>query len=294
MIEYRKQDGLNKFFALAVVEHVVFIVIFAIIIYQEPPLKVDSAPINVEILVAQKKDKKKEVVELPVVNPISQEFKTPLELPTLRSSQDVQSYLTSSDVSVGLPDLPQKSQLFQSNLDRTSLDVTASSGYKQGVSKINVDAPVRSRSVMEVGAYQASLNRFGESDSSVRESRNGSGGRKISGKLATGGNITSRKSRVSSGRGFRISGQVEGRTIIYKPRDPEIKKELQGGFVKLSFGVQPDGSVFQVRVIENRTGVLKQIAIEYISKFMFAPLSKNQTQVDQSGEIYVNFERVLK
>jgi len=67
---------------------------------------------------------------------------------------------------------------------------------------------------------------------------------------------------------------------------------LQGGFVKLSFGVQPDGSVFQVRVIENRTGVLKQIAIEYISKFMFAPLSKNQTQVDQSGEIYVNFERV--
>jgi len=150
MIEYRKQDGLNKFFALAVVEHVVFIVIFAIIIYQEPPLKVDSAPINVEILVAQKKDKKKEVVELPVVNPISQEFKTPLELPTLRSSQDVQSYLTSSDVSVGLPDLPQKSQLFQSNLDRTSLDVTASSGYKQGVSKINVDAPVRSRSVMEV------------------------------------------------------------------------------------------------------------------------------------------------
>ena len=87
---------------------------------------------------------------------------------------------------------------------------------------------------------------------------------------------------------------MEGRTIVYKPRQPEIRKELQGGFVKLSFSVRPDGSVFQVRIIENRTGALKQVAIEYISKFMFAPLPKNQTQVNQSGEIHVNFERVLK
>lgn len=294
MIKYKEQGRLNKFFVLAVVEHVVFIIIFAIIIYQEPQLKVDRTPIKIEILVDKKKEKEKDVKELPTTSPISQKLITPLELPVLRSFQNVQSYLTNSDDSVGLPDLPQQRQPFQSNLDRTSLDATASSGHKQGVSEINVDAPIRSRSVMEVDTHQASPNRFGESDSSIKASRKGSGGRRILGKLATGGNITSRKSRVSSGQGFRISGQVEGRAIVYKPQPPKIKKELQGGFVKLSFSVRPDGSVFQVRIIENRTGVLKQIAIEYISKFMFATLAKNQTQVDQSGEIYVNFERVLK
>ncbi|MEC8892417.1 MAG: energy transducer TonB [Candidatus Poribacteria bacterium] len=294
MIKYKGRGGVNKFLGLAVAEHIVLILLFAIFVYQEPQLKVDRTPINVEILVDPEKDKKKNVEELPVINPVSQEFITPLELPVLHSSQDVQSYLANPDDSVGLPDLPQKRQPFQSNLDRTSLDTTASSGHKQGGSDINVDAPIRSRSVMEVGTYQASLNRLGESDSNVRVNKGGSGGRRLSGKLATGGDITSRKNRVSSGQGFRISGQVEGRSIVYKPRPPEIRKELQGGFVKLSFSVRPDGSVFQVRIIENRTGVLKQVAIEYISKFMFASLSENQTQIDQLGEIHVNFERVLK
>ncbi len=296
MIKYKGRGGVNKFLVLAVAEHIVIILLFAIFVYQEPQLKVDRTPINVEILVDPEKDKneKKNVEELPVINPVSQEFITPRELPVLHSSQDVQSYLANPDDSVGLPDLPQKRQPFQSNLDRTSLDTTASSGHKQGGSDINVDVPIRSRPVMEVGTYQASLNRLGESDSNVRVNKEGSGGRRLSGKLATGGDITSRKNRVSSGLGFRISGQVKGRTIVYKPRPPEIRKELQGGFVKLSFSVRPDGSVFQVRIIENRTGVLKQVAIEYISKFMFASLSENQTQIDQSGEINVNFERVLK
>ena len=294
MIKYKGRGGVNKFLGLAVAEHIILILLFAIFVYQEPQLKVDRTPINVEILVDPEKDKKKNVEELPVINPVSQEFITPLELPVLHSSQDVQSYLANPDDSVGLPDLPQKRQPFQSNLDRTSLDTTASSGHKQGGSDINVDAPIRSRSVMEVGTYQASLNHPGKSDSNVRVNKGGSGGRRLSGKLATGGDITSRKNRVSSGQGFRISGQVEGRSIVYKPRPPEIRKELQGGFVKLSFSVRPDGSVFQVRIIENRTGVLKQVAIEYISKFMFASLSENQTQIDQSGEIHVNFERVLK
>jgi len=294
MIKYKGRGGVNKFLGLAVAEHIILILLFAIFVYQEPQLKVDRTPINVEILVDPEKDKKKNVEELPVINPVSQEFITPLELPVLHSSQDVQSYLANPDDSVGLPDLPQKRQPFQSNLDRTSLDTTASSGHKQGGSDINVDAPIRSRSVMEVGTYQASLNHLGESNSNVRVNKGGSGGRRLSGKLATGGDITSRKNRVSSGLGFRISGQVEGRTIVYKPRPPEIRKELQGGFVKLSFSVRPDGSVFQVRIIENRTGVLKQVAIEYISKFMFASLSENQTQIDQLGEIHVNFERVLK
>ena len=296
MIKFKERESLKKFLALAVAEHIVIILLFAIFIYQEPQLKVDRTPINVEILVnpEREKDKEKNIEELPIINPVSQEFITPLELPVLHSSQNVQSYLTNSDDSVGLPDLPQKRQPFQSNLDRTSLDAAAASGHKQGSSDINADAPIRSRSVTKVGTYQASLTRLGESDSNIKRNKQGSGGRKFLGKLATGGNITSRKNRVSSGQGFQISGQVEGRTIVYKPRQPEIRKELQGGFIKLSFIVRPDGSVFQVRIIENRTGALKQVAIEYISKFMFASLPKNQTQANQSGEIHVNFERVLK
>ena len=296
MIKFKERKSLKKFLALAVTEHIIIILLFAIFIYQEPQLQVDRTPINVEILVnpERKKDKEENIEELPIINPVSQEFITPLELPVLHSSQNIQSYLTNSDDSVGLPDLPQKRQPFQSNLDRTSLDSTAASGHKQGGSDVNVDAPIRSRSVTKVGTYQSSLTRLGESDSNVKRNKQGSGGRKLLGKLATGGNISSRKNRVSSGQGFQISGQVEGRTIVYKPRQPEIRKELQGGFVKLSFSVRPDGSVFQVRIIENRTGALKQVAIEYISRFMFASLPKNQTQVNQSGEIYVNFERVLK
>ena len=57
--------------ALAVTEHIIIILLFAIFIYQEPRLKVDRTPINVEILVnpEREKDKEENIEELPIITP---------------------------------------------------------------------------------------------------------------------------------------------------------------------------------------------------------------------------------
>ena len=55
--------------------------------------------------------------------------------------------------------------------------------------------------------------------------------------------------------------------------------------------MKPDGTVYKVKVIENRAGELRQKAQSFVAQFIFNKLPSHLPQEDQSGEIVVRFER---
>ena len=103
-----------------------------------------------------------------------------------------------------------------------------------------------------------------------------------------------RQNRVTGGVGFdlEISGEVSGRR--YRLGKPIQTKGKQGGGVQLSFKVRPDRTVYDVRIKPGRRTTvgevrLKEQARRYIERIRFDTLPKNVPQVDQSGEIFINF-----
>jgi len=86
--------------------------------------------------------------------------------------------------------------------------------------------------------------------------------------------------------GFEID---PGRGIVHEPSMPKVVGK--GGVVRLSFAVKPNGTVYQVKIIENRAGELGSKARIFVSQIIFNKLASNLPQQDDSGEITVRFEQ---
>ena len=284
---------LSSFFLIAIVEHLILILVLAMAAYTKPVPKIDDTPITVDILI-NKPEQKRFEEEMPIAIPPVRHPETPDELPPIQSAHDVQRYLNPGGPSGGLP---TRALARPTNQDpnRLALGAPPSQGRNQSLldELETTNARVREKPLVDAeGPYGASARR------GVREAERlktrGERGHHLTRNVSTGNSTRTGQSRVTDGVGFEfeISGEVSGRGYrLGKPIQTEGK---QGGGVQISFKVRPDGTVYDVRVKPGfLTTVgevrLKEQAKRYVERIRFNTLPKKAPQVDQSGEIFINF-----
>ena len=85
-----------------------------------------------------------------------------------------------------------------------------------------------------------------------------------------------------------MKGPVVSRKILEKPGLPQAKIKVEAE-IELTFYVLPDGRVDRVIPTVRGDAELERIAIQYLKQWRFAPLPKDQPQVEQSGVIPIKF-----
>ena len=282
------EKGNRRFVTIAVVEHIIFILVLALAIYTKPV----SAPIDtltkVEFITTPERQKQKSEVEIPVSMPPIRQVEPSQELPSIHST-NIQNYLESAQSTGGLPDLPNTRASIQ-NPNRLSLGAISPRGHHETEGQDELDALVKAKPIAPQEGHSGHSERRGLPDSDARKPLIGERGEHLTGRLAPGRLSNTQTNRITKGTpGINIGGEVEGRNYQIPGA---LQEKGQGGVVKLSFKVRPDGTVFNVQPRPGTTVGevrLKEKAIQYVKKIRFSSLPKNVRQVVQSGTITINF-----
>jgi TonB family protein len=86
-----------------------------------------------------------------------------------------------------------------------------------------------------------------------------------------------------------IKGPLAARPIIEKPAHPQFKVNLEAE-IELTLWVLPSGIVDRVVPTVKGDTELERIAIQYLMKWRFVPLPRDQAQVEQWGTIPIKFK----
>jgi len=86
-----------------------------------------------------------------------------------------------------------------------------------------------------------------------------------------------------------IKGPLSSRKIVERPAPPrgKVKVEVE---IELTFWVLPDGIVDRAVPSVRGDAELEQVAIQYLKQWRFAPLPKDQPQVEQWGTLPIRFK----
>ena len=293
----RGEVKLGAFFGIAIIEHLVLILVLAMAAYTKPVPKVEDTAITVDILINQP-DQKRIEEEISITIPPTRQPEMPTELPPIQSAHNVQRYLNPGGPSGGLPARALERTTNQ-DPNRLALGAAPAKGRNQTMldDLEATNARVRGKpQVDEEGPYGASARR-GVRDTD-RVKHKGVRGQSLTRQVSTGNVTHTGQSSVTDGVGFEfeISGEVSGRG--YRLGKPIQTQGKQGGGVQISFKVKPDGTVYDVRVKPGfLTTVgevrLKEQAKRYAERIRFNTLPKTVPQIDQSGEIFINFTTQL-
>lgn len=86
-----------------------------------------------------------------------------------------------------------------------------------------------------------------------------------------------------------IKGPLASRKILVRPPLPSVDIKIEGE-VEMTLWVLPDGTVDRVIPSIKVDSELERIAIRYLKQWRFAPLTKDQEQVEQWGSIPIKFK----
>ncbi len=293
----RSEVKLSAFFGIAIIEHLVLILVLAMAAYTTPVPKVNNTPITVDILINEPEQKRIEEEISIAISPTRQP-EMPNELPPIELTHNVHRYLNPGGPSGGLP-ARALARTTNQDSDRLALGGAPSKGRNQSLldDLEATNARVREKPLVDEEGYQGASVRRGVRDTDRLKAR-GERGHNLTRNVSTGTVRRTGQSRVTDGVGFEfeISGEVSGRGYrLGKPIQTEGK---QGGGVQISFKVRPDGTIYDVRVKPGfLTTVgevrLKEQAKRYVERIRFNTLPKKAPQVDQSGEIFINFTTQL-
>ena len=275
---------IGLFLPLAIIEHFVVILFFAWLVYQPPSLKIEETAYQVEIF--QREPEKKEINK-PVVSFVPESVEVPVDLPPLQSLQSLDSFLSGHSDSSNLPNLPQ----IRSQASEQWIDNSVPKGQKLRGNETDFNATVRAKALASDVGHQSPSDLIGTTNSNQKLLRTDRGDQLFAGKVSSEGQRKNQSQKVSGVLPYSIEGEVKGRGIRYQPTLSMVAGSIQGGIVQLSFLVKPDGTVYKVKVIENRAGELRQKAQSFVAQFIFNKLPSHLPQEDQSGEIVVRFER---
>ena len=293
----RGEVKLSTFFGIAIVEHLVLILVLAMAAYTKPVPKVHDTPITVDILI-NKPEQKRIEEEISIAMPPTRQPEMPTELPPIQSAHNVQRYLNPGGPSGGLP---ARALARSTNKDPNRLALGAAPVKGRNQTLLDdleaTNTRVREKPLVdEEGTYGAPARR-GVRDTD-RFKHQGERGHSLTRQVSTGSVTNTGQSSVTDGVGFEfeISGEVSGRG--YRLGKPIQTQGKQGGGVQISFKVKPDGTVYDVRVKPGfLTTVgevrLKEQAKRYVERIRFNTLPKTVPQIDQSGEIFINFTTQL-
>lgn len=293
----RGEMKLNTFFGIAIVEHLILILVLAMAAYTKPVSKVEDGPITVDILINEPAQKRVEE-EMSIAIPPTRLPDKLDELPPIQAVHNVQQYLNPGGPSGGLP---ARALARPTNQDpnRLALGAAPSQGRNQPLldDLESTNARVREKPLVDKEGYYGASARRGVRDAERLKYR-GERGANLPRNVSTGNVTYTGQGRVTDGVGFEfeISGEVSGRG--YRLGNPIQTEGKQGGGVQISFKVRPDGTVYDVRVKPGfLTTVgevrLKEQAKRYVERIRFNRLPKKAPQVNQSGEIFINFTTQL-
>ena len=293
----RGEVKLSAFFGIAIVEHLVLIMVLAMAAYTKPVSKVEDTAITVDILINEPEQKRMEE-EIPIATLPTRQPEMPTKLPPIQSVHNVQRYLDPGGPAGGLP-AQAPARTTDQDPNRLALGAAPVKGRNQTLldDLEATNARVREKPrVDEEGHYSAPARR-GVRDTD-RFKHKGERGHSLTKQVSTGSVSRTGQSSVTDGVGFEfeISGEVSGRG--YRLGKPIQTQGKQGGGVQISFKVKPDGTVYDVRVKPGfLTTVgevrLKEQAKRYVERIRFNTLPKTVPQIDQSGEIFINFTTQL-
>jgi TonB family protein len=85
-----------------------------------------------------------------------------------------------------------------------------------------------------------------------------------------------------------IKGALVSRKILERSSLPQVKLKAEAE-IELTLWVLPDGTVDRVIPSVKGDPELEKIAIQFLKQWRFAPLPKDQPQVEQSGTIPIKF-----
>ena len=301
-IWYLSKKELASFFIISVVEHVVIIMIFAMLIYSKPVSVAETSDaiiVSIEEIRREEKKKKKPVVKK--VEPVLEEIKPkppkqvePEKLPTLPKMeiQNLSAANPGSKIESAVPQIPKT---YAQTMDRGGEAILRSPGvegqerkYLDDLPKLD-DKPVVYTSTKPTIGIDASTTRAKESS----DSRTGSVvSRNVSSGSPNADSPVGPSSDIAR-PGFvgDITGEVAGRKVIFWPKQLEEYKGTQGGSTTIRFWVDPPGTVTRAEATK-KSGIpeLDRIAQNYVLQIRFAELPKHFEQKTQRGEIIIRFE----
>ncbi len=86
-----------------------------------------------------------------------------------------------------------------------------------------------------------------------------------------------------------MKGSLVRRKILERPNLPQVKLKVEAE-IEVTLWVLPTGTVDRVVPLVKGDAELERIAIQYLKQWRFAPLPKDQPQVEQSGTIPIKFK----
>ncbi len=86
-----------------------------------------------------------------------------------------------------------------------------------------------------------------------------------------------------------IRGSLISRKILERPNPPQVKVKVEAE-IELTLWVLPNGAVDRVIPSVKGDTELERVAIQYLKQWRFAPLPKDQPQVEQGGTIPIKFK----
>lgn len=92
-----------------------------------------------------------------------------------------------------------------------------------------------------------------------------------------------------------ITGEIAGRRVVFWPKPPEEYKGTGGGSATVKFWVDPAGSVIRVEISKKAGSPnLDTMATEYVKEIRFVALPGNVQHRNQWGTIVIDFELTRK
>lgn len=115
------------------------------------------------------------------------------------------------------------------------------------------------------------------------------GTEKVIGRLLSGKEGSAEEKPLEENLRLGIKGSLISRKILERPNPPQVKVKVEAE-IELTLWVLPNGTVDRVvPSVKGDTG-LERIAIQYLKQWRFAPLPKDQLQVEQWGTIPIKFK----
>ncbi len=115
------------------------------------------------------------------------------------------------------------------------------------------------------------------------------GTEKVIGRLLGGKEGSVQEKPLEENLRLGIKGALVSRKILEKPHPPQVKVKVEAE-IELSFCVLPNGKVDRVVPSVKGDTELERIATQYLKQWRFAPLPKDQSQVEQWGTIPIKFK----
>lgn len=301
-IWYLSKKELASFFIISVVEHVVIIMIFAILIYSKPvdiAEPSDAVVVSIEeIKEPEKKEEKIIIKKEPIVKKITpkpSKQEEPEKLPTLPKI-DIQNLNTASPGAKVESAVPQLPKSYAQVMDRGSDTILRTPG-KEGPDKKYIDdlpnlddkPAIYSSTKPSVGPAPPTTQTKPSSD--FKAGNIGTRDVKGSNSPHVDGSVGPSSDVARPGFVGDITGEVVGRKVIFWPKQLEEYKGTQGGSTTIKFWVDPPGTVIRAEVSKKSVSSdLDRIAREYVLQIRFAELPKRFEQKNQWGEIIIRFE----